>query len=586
MGGACRAAGSKLSRLGALPLALLALGLALAAPAQAASPLKVREAFPGSSAYGANAEYVMLQMTASGQSDIDGQALRFYGPTGALASTYTIPADALSGQSQRAVLLASLEAISEGVVPVPDFSLGTGIDRMDPSGGAVCLTGAGFGSEDCATWGTIPLATLENPYLPDSQVANAAAIADELALRRKVTAGCPTALDAPDDTNDSANDFAQLSPDPRNNAAAPTESPCPPDTALLTFPNNPTNQTAPSFTYAALPSEPGVSFKCRLDLEAFATCPNAGKSYPGPLSEGAHTFQVKAAGEGGEDPSPKAFTWTVDAKAPETIIDSGPPEPSGGFEAAFAYHSSEPSSSFRCQLDDGAIQLCAAAGKSYFLLADGAHAFRVWAVDNAGNQDPTPAERSFTVQGVLIDATPPDTTISSAPASPSPSESAAFAYASTEQGSSFQCSLNSSPFAPCPATGVSYSRLRNGSYAFAVRATDPAGNVDSVPATYAWQVAAPLPKVTITKAPPGKVNLKRGSKASLLFKFKADKPGSSFRCRLDKAAFKPCSAKTKVKAPVGRHRFEVYAIDALGNVGTTVSRRIVRVARSGGGGLF
>jgi hypothetical protein len=579
--------GKAMKRLAKLGVPIVVLLLLTAASAQAASPLKVREVFPGSTTYGANAEYVELQMTAAGQSSITGQALQFFNAAGNLSSSFPIPSDVANGLSQRTVLLATQEAV-EGFpgFPSPDFNLGSGANRMDPGGGAVCLTGSGLGQDDCVTWGSIPLATLSNPYLPDGQIANAAVVADESSLRRKITAGCSTYLDSADDTSNSADDFAQVAPDPRNNAAVPSETRCPPDTALNTFPSNPTNQASAAFTYAALTDEPGVSFKCKLDSEAFAACPNVGKSYPGPLADGSHTFQVKAIGEGGEDPTPKTFTWVVDTKAPETTIDAGPPEPSGGFEAPFTYHSSEGSSGFKCQLDSEAPQVCSASGKTYFLLADGSHTFRVWATDNAGNQDPTPAERTFTVQGVLIDKTPPDTTIATSPANPSSSESASFTYASTEQGSTFQCSLNSSPFASCPASGVSYSRLRNGSYVFSVRATDPAGNVDSVPATYAWTVAAPLPKVTITKAPPGKVSLRKGAKVSLLFKFKADKPGSSFLCRLDKQSFKPCSPTTKLKAPVGKHRFEVYAIDELGNVGTTVTRRIVRVAKERGGGLF
>lgn len=582
MEGASRQVSKVLSRLGGPLLVLFA--FLLAAPlAQAASSLKVREAFPGSTTTDPKAEYVVLQMTAEGQSDIDGQALRFYDAAGNLASSFTIPSDVANGQSQRTVLLSTQEAVTAAIVPAPDFNIGSGTDRMSPSGGGVCIVGAS--PADCLTWGSMPIQGLLSGF-PDAQSANAPAIADGVALRRKITGGCPTYLDAADDSNDSSADFVQSSSAPRNNAATTTETRCAPDTALSTSLSNPTSQTSASFTYGAVPEEPGASFQCKLDSASFASCPAGGKSYPGPLAEGPHTFQVKAIGEGGEDPSPKSLTWTVDAKAPETTIDSGPPEPSGGFSAPFTYHSSEASSSFKCQLDSEAIQACSGTGKTYFLLTDGTHTFRVWASDNAGNQDSTPAERSFTVQGVITDKTPPDTSIVASPANPSPSESATFTYASTEQGSTFECRLNGAPFSSCSVSGTSYLKLRNGSYLFSVRATDRAGNVDSVPASYAWQVSASLPKVTITKAPPGKVNLKKGTKASVLFKLKADKPGSSFRCRLDKKAFAPCSATTKLKAPVGKHRFEVYAIDELGNVGTTTTRRIFRVAKGRGGGLF
>jgi len=583
--GASGKAGSIRSRLGAPLFVLVALLFLWIAPQAAfgASPLKVREVFPGSTATDPKAEYVELQMTADGQNTISGQTLQFYDAAGNLASTYPIGSDVTNGQSQRTVLLATQEAVSGSLAPTPDFNLGPGVDRMDPAGGAVCLTGS---SPDCVTWGSIPLSTLLNPYLPDGQIANAAAIANGFALRRSIAPGCSTWLEGGDDSANSSADFSQASPGPRSNASTPTEARCPPDTALLTFPANPTNQTQATFTYAEVPDEAGVSFECKLDGGSFSNCPEAGITYPGPLAEGSHAFAVKAIGPGGPDPSPKIFAWQVDTTAPDTAIDSGPPEPSGGFSAPFTYHSTEASSSFRCQLDSGAIQACPGSGKTYFLLSDGSHVFRVWATDQAGNQDPTPAERTFTVQGVLIDKTPPDTLIASAPSDPSPSSTASFAYSSTEQGSTFQCSLNGSPYRSCASTGETYSRLRNGSYIFSVRATDQAGNVDSVPASYAWTVAAPLPKVTITKGPPGSKKIKSKT-VTLTFGFKADKPGSSFHCRLDKQSFKPCRSPLKVKAKVGRHRFEVYAIDDLGNEGTAKAKRIFRVQKQKrSGGLF
>lgn len=570
----------RLSRV-VVPAALCLAFLLPVPQALAASALKVSEVFPGSAAAGQGAEYVELQMSAGGQADIDGQHVEFYDAGGDLHSSYSIPADVANGQSQRTVLLATQEAAAEGLVPAPDFDLGSGADDMDPAGGAICLTGA-FPA-DCVTWGTIPLFSFLSSF-PDPQGQNAAAIPDENALGRQIDRGCPTYLDAPDDSGSSLADFASVAPDPRNNAQIPAEARCAPDTALLSFPASPSSQTSAFFTYAEVPEEDGVSFECRLDSASFAPCPAAGQSYPGPIADGTHTFAVMAVGEGGQDPTPKTFTWTVDTDSPQTTLDAYPPEPSGGFEAAFAYHSSEPNSSFRCQLDSRAVQICPAAGKSYFLLEDGRHLFRVWAIDNAGNEDTTPAEHTFTVDGVLGDLTPPETSIISAPLDPSPATSAFFSFASNEQGSTFECSLNGAAFASCPSQGQSYRRLRNGTYRFEVRARDRAGNLDSVPAAYAWTVAAPLPKVRFTKAPPGRVTLRRGTGAKVTFSFRADKPSSSFRCRLDKNRFKPCSATARLRAPLGRHRFEVYAVDELGNAGESVARRIFRVERAKRGG--
>lgn len=54
------------------------------------------------------------------------------------------------------------------------------------------------------------------------------------------------------------------------------------------------------------------------------------------MSPGSHTFQVKATdGLGNTDPTPASYTWTVDSTAPDTTIDSGPPNPSTSSSATF-----------------------------------------------------------------------------------------------------------------------------------------------------------------------------------------------------------------------------------------------------------
>ena len=602
-----------MGRRGAAALATAAFLLAAAAPsAIAAEPLKIREVFPGSTSHGAGAEYVELQMSADGQAGIEGQELRFYNSTATLTATYAIGDDsALVGQSQRTVLLATAQAASlGGAASSPDFLL-PAADRIAPSGGAVCFTAAGGAlPADCVVWGAFPPppGPLQPLLTPDSQSAYAAAIADGLSLQRDIARGCATYLDVADDTASSLADFDAVAPSPRNNAMASPhgEIRCPPTATIVSGPAvpfaNPTNSTSASFTYTTAEGEPGASFQCHLDSHPTQTppatppgpgewsaCDTQPQSYPG-LSDGFHRFWIRALGENPAPGPPVSRAWQLDATAPETSISSVPPQPSSGFEAAFSFSSSEPQSSFRCQLDGGAIQVCgnnaSSGSRSYFDLPDGPHTFTVYATDNAGNADPTPATVGFTVLRLLGDLTPPDTAVRSAPSNPSPSATAAFTYASTEQGSSFECRLAPAAFSPCPASGQSYGPLKNGPYVFEVRSTDRARNTDSVPATFAWTVKAPLPKTRFAKAPAGTVRVKKGKRAKLSFTLKADKPGSSFRCRLDQAKFKPCKAKVTVRAKLGRHRFEAYAIDSLGNVEETPARRLVRVRARGGGGLF
>lgn len=90
------------------------------------------------------------------------------------------------------------------------------------------------------------------------------------------------------------------------------------------------------------------------------------------------------------------------------------------------------------------------------------------------------------------DVTPPQTTITSAPANPSSSADASFAFGADE-AATFACSIDGAAFSAC-SSPTSYSGLADGSHTFAVRATDTAGNTDATPAAYTW---------TSSTAPPG-----------------------------------------------------------------------------------
>ena len=92
------------------------------------------------------------------------------------------------------------------------------------------------------------------------------------------------------------------------------------------------------------------------------------------------------------------------------------------------------------------------------------------------------------------DTTPPNTTITSGPSKLTRSTTATLAFRSNEAGSSFQCRLDRGAFSPC-ASPKRYTRLRNGSHAFRVRAVDAAGNLDPTPATRLFTVDTRKPTV-------------------------------------------------------------------------------------------
>lgn len=90
------------------------------------------------------------------------------------------------------------------------------------------------------------------------------------------------------------------------------------------------------------------------------------------------------------------------------------------------------------------------------------------------------------------DRTPPETTITDGPNGTVTDTSASLRFASSETGSTFQCSLDGASWSSCWSPQA-YSGLSAASHTFQVRARDAAGNYDGSPATRSWTVTAPGP---------------------------------------------------------------------------------------------
>jgi hypothetical protein len=88
----------------------------------------------------------------------------------------------------------------------------------------------------------------------------------------------------------------------------------------------------------------------------------------------------------------------IDHQSPETTITSGPAEGSLllASSTSIGFSSNEPSATFSCRFD-GNVRPCATSPVSLDGLGAGTHRFSVFATDRAGNADPTPAVRTFTV---------------------------------------------------------------------------------------------------------------------------------------------------------------------------------------------
>ena len=185
-----------------------------------------------------------------------------------------------------------------------------------------------------------------------------------------------------------------------------------------------------------------------------------------------------------------------DPTAPQTSITTGPAGVVFDNDASFAFTSSEPGSTFECLLEpEGNWESCLSP-KDYVDLFDGPHTFWVRATDKAGNTDPTPASRSFTV-----DTGPPDTQIDFAPPSTTPTNDPVFRFSASNPASTFHCRLDPpGGWDPC-SSPQTYSDLADGAYTFAVRAIDQHGQIDATPATVSFTVQTPEPAAIVAWGP-------------------------------------------------------------------------------------
>ncbi len=353
--------------------------------------------------------------------------------------------------------------------------------------------------------------------------------------------------------------------DPTPASRAFTVDTAAPDTTIAAAPSALSHEAAPQVTFTA--TEAGSTFECKLDgpgaaTGAFTSC--ASPRTLGPLADGTYTFSVRATDlAGNTDATPASSSFTVDTAAPDTTITAGPTGTTNVNSPSFSFTATEAGSTFECRLDGpgaatGAYAACASP-RAFASLADGTYTFSVRATDAAGNTDGTPATRIFTV-----DATAPHTTITSGPSGPTNGNRPAFAFSSSKPASTFECKLDgpgaaTGTFASC-TTPADLGPLGDGAYTLSVRATDPVGNVDPVPATRSFTVDTAAPDTFIDSGPASPVHA-----GALTFAVRSSEAGT-VACALDGAAFGSCTAALRAEdLALGDHVFRAQATDLAGN---------------------
>jgi len=269
---------------------------------------------------------------------------------------------------------------------------------------------------------------------------------------------------------------------------------------------------------------------------------------------------------------------------PITTLTSGPAEGSvtSNRTPSFAFSSSEnsfPLFGFQCRVDGDPFASCTSPFTTP-ALNDGPHGFHIQASDRVapalGTDFGNTIDRSFEV-----DTTGPVATfLDSGPADGATIDttSASYGFSATDEHppNVFQCKVDSGAFAAC-SSPFTASGLSEGAHTISVRATDSVGNVG---AAVSRSVRVKLADKTAPTVAIGKIKVKKKKATASFSATDSGAPsatpagGISFKCKLDKAAYKACSSPQRFKRlKKGKHTLSVTATDADGNASAPVSKK-------------
>ena len=145
--------------------------------------------------------------------------------------------------------------------------------------------------------------------------------------------------------------------------------------------------TSASFTFSG--PEANLRYTCSLDGAAFVAC-TAPTSYSA-LSQGAHTFGVRAVDGAGNIGDPTTWAWRVDTVAPPApTLTVKPANPTSTATNDFAWTNSEAGVTSQCSLENGAWSDCTSPYRWVITTSNyGQHQFAVRSRDAAGNASTT-----------------------------------------------------------------------------------------------------------------------------------------------------------------------------------------------------
>src|SRR3954451_18333530 len=216
----------------------------------------------------------------------------------------------------------------------------------------------------------------------------------------------------------------------------------------------------------------------------------------------------------------RADGTTVDG-AQGTITDATP---------TFTF-SAEPGAHLECE-GDPALDGKPCPSPCTAQLADASYTFSGRAIDAAGNVEPNPPTRAFTVDTSAI-----DTAIDAGPEGLTNDPTPSFTFSTAASGATFECQIvgagSSVPTYTGCSTPFTAPKLVSGAYTLNVRAKSTDGKLDATPAERAFTVDADAPETQIAVGP---LDGGKSTDRTPTFNSTASEANSTFECRLDNAS--------------------------------------------------
>jgi hypothetical protein len=316
----------------------------------------------------------------------------------------------------------------------------------------------------------------------------------------------------------------------------------PPVTTIDVAPDPVSNDTGPDIEFST--SETAAS-ECQVDGGPWSACSSPASVATllgGPLSDGPHTFSVRATDPAGNlEGTPASVTWDQDTVVPEVEIVAAPAVFSPQGDAQFGWTVKDgspavdaPEVGTECRFDGGTWDPCPRT-LTIPSPANGSHTFDVRATDGAGNS--ATASHSWEVLGSPPGA-PQIDNASVEEGQVTRLSTVTFAFSHPDEAlpsfGRFECKLDDGTWAECESPHTR-TGLSDGPHTLHLRAIDAASNIGSV-LTRSWDVQTGAPVTTINTGPDGLT-----SQRSASISFSSDRPGT-FECKLNQAPWDACSS--------------------------------------------